>query len=505
VVLHWISTFGLAEVTEYKEEEQDSLWTFLSQFVRDNFNPAAFSDVFSSGGGIPEWLQALIQFPEGRKLVYDLTDQHRNCLFLNFAVHHILQQGYDKEVAAVGGSISGNFNVFNRLFVRKIKELHSCASEKKESILSQLFQMCCTDEIKYTYSRLILAAAFDTPYGTFFRQFSAKLEAYAAKNTQAWKMKSLFLSGSEYNPKNIEAAFCISSILRSSTVVLGDVQKLNRMYKEGDTPSVELLRCPALKEKLLRDLFAPKRKLGEQHRLHIVEVIRRTVVSEMAGSSQPADSEEIGAAIEQAMACVAGVTSGVKIAEVSLDFLDTPVAAMGVYQWLKVKLTGEESEDFFESGTSALPAIDKLMSEIMHRQAPLRADLLDVICETLPLVGNSLPAFSKQMMDSATIVLIHGEAELFSAFSKKLAKQKFDRSLIRHLVLKVLSMVGPPYSGLFASTLLRLITAGGHERISGEDRRSKLLPFLAACELIEFKANALGPKEEALLASMKAG
>ena len=502
VVLNWNSKFGLAEATDYKEEEQDCFWKFLSQIVRDNFNPTAFSDVFSSGGGIPEWFDELTVFPEGRQLIYDLTDQHRNCLFLNFAVHHILQQGFDKEVAAVGGSISGNFNVFNRLLIKKIEELYTAEDENTDAVLNQLFQMCCADEIKYSYSRLVLSQSFDTPYGGYFRRFAEELEAYAAKNAgfTIWKMKSLFLTESGYNQKNIEAAFCISSLLRSTSTVWGDVQKLSKMYKEEDHPSVDLLRCSELIEKLLRDLFASKRKLTDQHKFHIIELVKMAVVSETL------DSASVDSHIAKAIACTESVSSGVKISDISLEFLDISVASIGIFQWLKVKLLDEE---FLDSGTSLFPSMLQLMSEILERQPLQRRDILLLISKTLPLIGNSLPSFSKQMLDKVTILLVKGDVSLFCTFCKDVITQKFDRSLIRHLTMIVLRMVGPPYSVLFASTLLKLVTASGFEKVKKNDKEQlnkhnmTILSFLAACKYINFRDGSLGPKEEALLESIE--
>jgi negative elongation factor C/D len=503
VVLDWISTYGQAEATEYKEEEQDSLWKFLKQTVHENFNAADFADVFSSSGGIPEWLDLMIQFPEGRQLIYELTDGHRSCLFLNFAVHHILQQGFDKEVAAVGGSISGNFNVFNRLFLKKLEELYQSKDENTDQVLHQLFQMCCSDEIKYTYSKLILSKLFDAPYGSYFQRFSEQLEAYAAKNAglTAWKMKSLFLSEATYNPKNIEAAFCISPILRSASTVLGDMQKLSRMFKEENHPSLELLRCSELIEKLLCDLFAPKRKLTDHHKAHILDLVKLFV-----GKDSLNEPTEIEKAISEALACTKSISIGVNIDKIDLAFLDAPIATMGIFQWMRLKLMDQE---FLESGTSIFPAIIRLISEILEKQPLQRGDVLQLICEALPLIGNSLLSLSKKLLDTVTIVLVHGDVALFFGFCKNITNQKFDRSLIRHLLQQVLQMVSPPYSGLFASHMLKLMITSGIEKISSQDRlapskqMATVVSFLGACEDIRFEPGSLGPKEEGLLASMR--
>lgn len=452
VVVDWIANF-VPHPEAQDALGRDCLWKFLSQFVRENFDPAAFSDVFSSGGGFPEWLQGLIEFPEGRKLIYELTDQHRSCLFLNFAVHHILQQGFDKEVAAVGGSISGNFNVFNRLLMRKMEELYTAPEDEKDFVLNQLFQMCCSDEIKYTYSKLVLSKAFDMPYGGYFKRYAEQLDIYAAKNAglTAWKMKSLFLLSSGYNVKNIEAAFCIGSILRSSSTVLGEVQKLSRMYKqeEGERPSLELLKNPELMEKLLCELFAPKRILTDQHRAHITDIVKEVVFH-----NSEDDMKTITDAIEGAILCAQTVSAGERLSELRLDFLDIPVASIGICQWLRARLMDPE---FLDSGNALFVPLLQLIQEILERQPLQRRDILNLISDTLPRIGNSLHNFSKQLLEKSTIVLTKCECYMFSSFVHTLLERKLDRSLIRHLSNTICRKFEPPFSSFFQTSVLTVL------------------------------------------------
>mmetsp|Transcript_15292 Transcript_15292/g.38897 ORF Transcript_15292/g.38897 Transcript_15292/m.38897 type:complete len:582 (+) Transcript_15292:219-1964(+) len=517
IVLHWLKTFGSDEADQNGRRGvsagNDCVWKFMSRIVKENFDPNQFSDVFSSGGEIPGWLQELIEFREGRQLIYDLTDQYRSCLFLNFAVHHILQQGFDKEVAAVGGSISGNFNVFNRLFMKKLEELYKSPSTEYESVSEQLFKMCCADEVKYVYSRLILSRLFDTPNGTFFKRLAQQLEQYTASNAglAVWKMKGLFLSinskdGSTVNnPKNTEAAFCICSILRSECTVSGDLQKLSHMYNEesGESPpSWELLECPLLLEKLVTDIFAPKRVVTQSHRDTIIDLLCLTVHKNDVSRSK----ESIEAALNLGIKCIHHISSGGKLSSVDISFLDVPIVSIGVTQWLKSKMLNPE---FYETGSGLLSIIGVFISEILDRQELQRADILDLIGKTLPVVGNSLHNFSLQLMDHVASVLCYGEVSLFCSFCRDLVTQQFDRSLTRHLIVKVLQMAAPPYSALFASAILKLVTASGMESVSLKDKYARnqqslmIMAFLAACMHIDF-GSALSKKEEELIASAKA-
>jgi hypothetical protein len=59
--------------------------------VQERFDSDSFSDVFA-GGAPPLWLGLLIKERRGRKLLYQLSSTHKNCLLLNFAMQSILQK-----------------------------------------------------------------------------------------------------------------------------------------------------------------------------------------------------------------------------------------------------------------------------------------------------------------------------------------------------------------------------------------------------------------------------
>lgn len=58
--------------------------------VQERFDSDSFSDVFA-GGAPPRWLGDLIREARGRKLLYELSSTHKNCLLLNFAMQSILK------------------------------------------------------------------------------------------------------------------------------------------------------------------------------------------------------------------------------------------------------------------------------------------------------------------------------------------------------------------------------------------------------------------------------
>jgi hypothetical protein len=62
------------------------------KLVQERFDSERFSEVFTAGSGPPAWLSALTSDPRGRKLLYELSAAHKNCLLLNFAMQRILYE-----------------------------------------------------------------------------------------------------------------------------------------------------------------------------------------------------------------------------------------------------------------------------------------------------------------------------------------------------------------------------------------------------------------------------
>jgi negative elongation factor C/D len=56
----------------------------------------------------------MVKDAEWRNLIYQLSEQHKSCLILNFAIQRISESGYHDEIASVT-SASSSFRVFHRI------------------------------------------------------------------------------------------------------------------------------------------------------------------------------------------------------------------------------------------------------------------------------------------------------------------------------------------------------------------------------------------------------
>ncbi|KAK3254348.1 hypothetical protein CYMTET_36436, partial [Cymbomonas tetramitiformis] len=62
---------------------------FVSELVKERFDPQRADVVFSDGASVPTWLQDIIKDKSGRTLLYELAEQHNDCLLLSCAIQSI--------------------------------------------------------------------------------------------------------------------------------------------------------------------------------------------------------------------------------------------------------------------------------------------------------------------------------------------------------------------------------------------------------------------------------
>lgn len=108
-----------------------------------------------------------MQDPFGRQLVYDLSSRHRTCLLLNFAIQRILSLGKEKEVAEVGGPLTGFFDVFSRIFAARLEA--AAVSGDPSSTEAAIETATRADEQTYIYALLVLTRLGHGPLGGPFR------------------------------------------------------------------------------------------------------------------------------------------------------------------------------------------------------------------------------------------------------------------------------------------------------------------------------------------------
>jgi hypothetical protein len=77
----------------------------------------------------PSLILLLVQDRHGRYLLYELADQHRNCLLLSCAIQSIWKAGYEAEVASTS-SAAAYFGVLRQLLAERMRTYISTSDDQ---------------------------------------------------------------------------------------------------------------------------------------------------------------------------------------------------------------------------------------------------------------------------------------------------------------------------------------------------------------------------------------
>ncbi|KAG2448240.1 hypothetical protein HYH02_006825 [Chlamydomonas schloesseri] len=237
---------------------------YLKEFVKSKFEPDKFIGVFSSAATraqVLPWLDGLLGDPRGRKLIYELSAQHRNSLLLNFAIQRIMKNGYQDEVAAAGSGLASYFSVFHKLLANKVAAVIAAvkraaaaeaagdgagvarAQAEVSALVSELKDGCEHSQHTYLHVQHLLhhlAAAGPEGgggggSGQALLAAAQALEAAVAAAAPAgavWGMQKLYLpTGS--SPAQLEAAHLIGRMLQAGPEgpSHADTLRLHSLYR----------------------------------------------------------------------------------------------------------------------------------------------------------------------------------------------------------------------------------------------------------------------------------
>ncbi|KAL4427705.1 hypothetical protein ABPG75_001794 [Micractinium tetrahymenae] len=529
-----------ARVAGARGQELDEAF-YLRQLAKDRFDPAFFATVFTSGGsGAPQWLNGLIAEPEGRSLVYELAGKYKNSLLLNFAIHKILMQpGREKEVAAVGGSLTGYFGVFHRLMAAKLREAAASGDEQAlEALTRALKEDACASQHTYVHAQQVLGELARHPHGARFRRMSQELEEHAAAlhGPVVWKMRQWFAEPGQPE-QHYTVTGLLSDILSSSVTgapPASEMGKLYRLYWPQEPcqqpPPVAYLRHPRVFEVLLQGLFNPARQLQPEAvqaysgllALAAAAVDRRQLpcsgepaAGAAAGghgdeqqqqqqqqpddrggggldlSSVPATRAALESAAELAQRVMQDQKSRPEDMETAAAVLDYPCCAAGecLLRALGAQLTRPE---YWQTAYHLLksPPFLAILALLVPRQPALHGALLRLLGGALGALGNSNHDMAKGFLSIAVQLVSAGRVFEVLRWAEDW-KQRADPSLVRHLVFGILEVSAPPYSPDFAGSMLRIMMSAGirRQRLSTRDWAIKALldEFSAACAQVQFK------------------
>lgn len=456
--------------------------------------------------------------------------------------------GHEDEVAQIGSSLASYFSVFHRLLTTRLRAIAlsflptegestfpdpSKVAKKLSSLSTELVESCAKSAHTYFLAQLLLSNLGTHPrYGSVFKRASQDLEAAAAKD-----QPSIWLSMTLFAPQGLSmkahaALQEVGEVIAAGTAAPLRLEHLLLMY-QGSPDNLSPIQHPSFIAILISTVFTPVMKANAQvssHQLNAILLLAiATTRKESINLADPGGSKADYQAdrrlkstkegLESALSLLVRIQGG-KITNDDVTLFNRiskiPLVCYGIFHYLK-SLLGQR--EFFQwSGANVAAQVgSRMVATIATRNGQsFLPQALEVIDVTLMALGAQFQDLTKTFLDACVVILReHGSAS-FSPIQKSLDRwaKEADPSLVRHLVIQILTYLAPPYSSPFATWMIHLIIVSGikkrgHVGTSGGGVMSPTLllqEFATVC-LNDVKSfdPPIGAKELALLSELKAG
>ena len=140
---------------------EDSMSIILKCFKKQiiaTFNTASADHALLGGGGLPKWVDRMIQEPLWRETVYELSELHSSS-FLSCIISLIDVAGHQSELRVVKGAAS-NFTVFGKNLVQRINAIITHVVNGQPPPLrdaeDEFCRVCLISEHSYVYAQSLL-------------------------------------------------------------------------------------------------------------------------------------------------------------------------------------------------------------------------------------------------------------------------------------------------------------------------------------------------------------
>lgn len=510
-----------AQQQQLRERVELSSSHFLREAVVENFEPDRFGSVFGARSSSQlAWLDDLQSDREGRDLIYCLSASHRSCLLLNFAIQKILHAGYEDEVASVGSSLAGYFEVFHRLMASRLKQVPSAGAAQLAIIATELRDSCCGAEHSYVHAQQLLAALERHPNGANFRRVAQELDQHAAASAwggpEVWHLSTwlrppqpIDATNASVDIQGLQLAADFAAAAHGAEAQQQRLFRLRDLFTTENPPLIAPLQQPQVLSRLTSTLFAARAPPSEVlSAAAAVAAVAAAAIDDRpsGGKLDTKDVATTAAALHRGVQLAQGAATGAKMdaaqqheAEVVLAI---PVVGMGVLGFISACI-GRPSYWRETYRVLAAPAVLAMLATIVAYHPMMHPQVMITVAAALMAVENSQPDVARLMLDIAVAVLQSGQVEVVLAGLDRQWARKADPSHVRYFIFKVLKECSPPYSSYFASAMLRwMVTSGVRSTRGQRDNASQqrlLEEFAQGCA--EVRPNLDLPSQEASLLS----
>ncbi|KAF9426496.1 Negative elongation factor C/D [Podila epigama] len=437
--------------TEFDIDPVEVMQEALKEQLMERFDPKSVDQKFMSGSGQPEFLAPMIQNPFWRSVIYELSEQHKKCKLLNFAIQRISDAGYQGEIASVA-TASTFLRVFSGVLLDSLDKLREEDDVGLLNRLPDLVKVCCQSEHTYLFTQVLLFRLMKTDRGLPLKRISKELESGVLEKFNRPPLVAILRMLLAGTSSSVTSA--ISAILQSRVPSPGDVMLLHKAYTSDDPPSAFFLRDPEFFGGVVKQDHKEKYLWLIAYAASVQEVDEK-----VTDTSEVQATYEALNALEDTLSKRTAGTDLTPILKNLLIAIETPVASMALLYWIQFVIRETSYiETYFRSHEVPLPLllIEEMAYQHPLQQANIFSTLVDFFEAPLELNPEIMMTYRKSILDRM-IYLIQLNYALPVLDYIRVRARKMDQSLSMHFVKKVLEMVRGPYSKKFIEGMGQMI------------------------------------------------
>eukprot|EP00054_Salpingoeca_dolichothecata_P021433 m.137200 g.137200 ORF g.137200 m.137200 type:complete len:919 (-) comp23983_c0_seq1:198-2954(-) len=450
----------------------------IKTLIFEHFDEQRANSIFDDDAPTPTWLAELITFSPWRNVLYQLSEQRRECLMLNFAIKRISDAGYLSEIASVP-IVANQLSVFSNVLTSLI-----CALSRKQEPqqVADFARMACTGQHTYLFTQGVLTVAGqETDNPAFFTRLKQEIQAQAHQKGHNVLAYELLINGANQYPS---LATSLTAIHKQGHITPDDIDPIYTLfassvseedlpetfplpppppspssYANEPVPPVDMLRVPVLFDLLIKKLFTAGKPVDKAHRHKYLFILAFAAsVDPHAELPTQALRGTIEALDKTLEICDVGRLDASSVADLCKQ-LSFPVACMGLCQWLRTTMA---HPNFFSNFSKQnLPPHFCLLDEMACLHPSLREPVFNVLIFLYhhphrldPLVAVDV---KRALLNRLIFLLSLGLVLPVLAFVADIA-DKTDLSLLLHFITQVTSIVEEPFSVEFLQPMVDLIT-----------------------------------------------
>ena len=418
----------------------------------------------------PAWLRAMCSEPRWRTVLYDMCAATPSCVLLQTAVRELSKGEHATEIAmhpslrAVIGKASSLQAFTNAL------ALQLGGRQYEQTSQNALDAVGSAGELQHFSAQLLLSVHLlrqtDHPISAVLEQSIARMtHACMLRHRQSACRLQLLASGV---PRQSPIMSCMVSILTADYVSPADANLLQELFSQH-SPTSDLLRSTQLVQKLLQALFDPCHPPKPAQR----ELLLRSLAN-VANIEQPQthtvvistdDGSSILSMLREAQAtCESNEVSEIRTSVGILHRCSThPVVACGIMLWIFINLTNPRFSGA-RYNSAFMPVVLQLVAAIAEQHESLGGATCTLLFSCLlhdPPTDSDTNALAiveirRKLLDCLLMLMLQGHiVPVLSAVAAWLPDA--DLALVRHLVQQLLNLVSPPYSFVFAESILAIL------------------------------------------------